>query len=173
MRWSFLACGLVLSACSDGSSSSSSSSSGGTVSDCRYSGTLSGGVEGTIDVNGCATGSDGTFSLAEVNPSTNRNRGIRITLVTPLKGGELGPQPLESVTIFERLEDGSSTLEWSSTSCSIELTKNESAPTEVSENRYVIEGKGSCASPLAPVAPNTRAPVTVAPFEFGAFINPR
>lgn len=170
MRWSFLACGVFffLGACSDDDSSSSSSK--GDV--CRFSGTLSGGLEGAMSANACSTSSGADFAFAELNSSTKTSRGMRVTLVTPLKGGETGPQVVKSVELFESSSDGTGTQEWSSTSCSIELTKSEHSPTEVFENRYLLEGRGTCASAFTPVAPNTRAPVTITPFEFGAFIDP-
>ena len=37
---------------------------------------------------------------------------------------------------------------------------------------YVLEGKGSCSSPLDAVAPNDRMPITLSPFDFGAFVDP-
>jgi hypothetical protein len=97
---------------------------------------------------------------------------MRFVLVTALQGGELGPQPLEKLEIFKREAGGAEELVWRSTSCTLELTKNEHSPTEVFENRYLLEGKGSCSAPLDAVAPNTRMPITVTPFEFGAFVDP-
>ena len=157
---------------SSGSSpSSSSSSSGGQTSDhCFFDGTLSGGVEGKIAVNGCGTSTSAVFTVAEADIVKKTSLGVRFKLVTALKGGELGAQPLTALEIFKR--EGDAELVWRSTACTLELTKNEKSPTDVFENRHLLEGKGTCNGALAAVAPNTRAALTLTPFTFGAFVDP-
>ena len=172
---------LALVACSDDpspagstSSSSSSSSSGGAPasSQCSFTGTLSGGVEGTIAVNGCGAGDSDRVSVAEADILERTSLGVRFKLEARLTGGELGPRPLQSLEIFKLEGRDVPELVWRSTTCTIELTRNERSPTETFENRHLIAGKGSCPGPLEAVAPNTRAAVALTPFEFGAFVDP-
>lgn len=167
---------LALACSGDDSSSTSSgagsSSGGGSDGTCKFSGALSGGVEGSITPNGCAT-SGATFSVAQADLAKKTTLGMRFTLATALKGGELGNQPLAKLDVFQREGEDAPELVWSSTACTIELTKNEKSPTTVFENRFILEGTGACPSPLEPVAPNDRSPITATSFSFGAFINPR
>lgn len=132
---------------------------------------MSGGVEGTITPNGCGSSSTGNFHVVQSDLVKDTSLGLRIYLVTPLKGGELGPQAVERLEIFK--SEGGTDLEWQSTTCTVELTKSEHSPTTVFENRYLLEGKGACPSPIDAVAPNTNAAVTLPTFEFGTFIDPK
>ena len=99
--------------------------------------------------------------------------GAKFNLVTALKGGELGAIPLQSFVIFQRDNKAATTLEWSSTSCTLTLDKNEAAPTTVFKNRFLLAGRGSCPAPLEPTTPNTRPAVMVSAFEMSAFIDPK
>lgn len=163
----FAACG------SDPTATSSASSGNGGGDSCAFTGTLAGGVVGPIQANGCATTSSAVFSIAQADITTGKSLGAKFDLVTPLKGGELGPIPLKSFEIFQREGKGMDQLVWSSTSCVLTLEKNEAAPTSVFENRFILGGRGSCPGPLEPTPPNARQAVTVSDFQISAFVNPR
>lgn len=165
---------LSAAACSSDGDSGTSGTSGtsGSVS-CSFSGTLSGGVSGTITANGCATSSSATFSVAQADITTGRSMGASFELVTPLKGGELGAVPLKSFQVFLREGKGAPQLTWSSTACTLTLERNESSPTNVFKNRFLLAGKGSCTAPLDPTAPNTKPAVTVSAFDMTAFVDPK
>lgn len=166
---------VALVACSSGpsgttGSSGSSGSSGGV--DCSFTGTLSGGVSGTILANGCGTGASSSFSIARADLGAGTSLGAKFDLVTALKGGELGAVPLVRLEIFQRDAKGGTTRTWSSASCTLILDRNEASPTMVFTNRFLLAGHGSCSAALEPDAPNTLPAVTVSPFEMTAFVDP-
>jgi hypothetical protein len=168
-----LACA-ALTACSSSSSSSSGSSgssSGGGV-DCSFTGSLSGGVSGSILADGCGTGPSSTFSIAQADLTAGTSLGARFKVITALKGGELGAIPLERFEIFQRESKAATSRTWSSTSCTLTLDRNEAAPTEVFKNRFLLAGHGSCSAGLQPDAPNTLPAVAVSSFQMTAFIDP-
>jgi len=160
----------VLPACSSGSSGSSGTSTG---VDCSFSGSLTGGVMGTVQANGCGTSTSATFSIAQADITTGTSLGVKFELVTALEGGELGTIPLKSFEVFQREGKPTTSLVWSSTSCTLTLDRNEASPTTVFKNRFLLSGSGSCAASLEATAPNTRPPVTVTAFSMTAFVDPR
>ncbi len=166
---------LLVPACgSDSSGSSGSSGTSGGV-ECNFSGTLSGGLTGSIQVSGCGTTTSATFSVAQSDFTAGTSLGVQFVLVTALQGGEVGTLPLERLEVFKREGKGTEakSLVWSSTSCTLTLDKNVASPTTVFKNRFLLTGHGSCPAPLEPKAPNTGPAVTVSPFEMTAFIDPR
>jgi hypothetical protein len=175
------ALGALVSGCSDGGSRSSAGNDGGTIGPgtggtltdhCYFRGTLSGGVSGAIDANGCGTSGDSVFSIAQADLASGKSLGIRVELTGPLKGGETGVLSLKKLVVFEKRGKDAAQLTWESTGCGVELTKSEHSPTTVFKNRYLLSGKGTCPAPLAPAAGNDKAAVEITPFEFGAFVNP-
>src|SRR5262249_14979899 len=114
-------------ACSGGGSTDSGSSSGASGSssgastnpNCSFSGTLTGGVsDPTIEANGCGTAGGNVFTVTQADFATGTSLGVRVFLVTPLKGGETGAQPLEKLDIFQREAKGQPEVVWSGKSCS-------------------------------------------------------
>ncbi len=155
-----------------GSSDASSSTSGGGPENCSFTGALSGGVTGSIAANGCSTGTSASFAISHVEFVGSTSLGVAFSLKTALKGGETGPIPLTKMEVVQREGENQPQLRWSSDTCTLALDSNVSAPTSVFRNRFELAGHGSCAAPLAPVAPNTKPAVTISPFEFKAFVNP-
>ena len=172
---------LVASALAAGCSSSSTPGSSGTSGtsgastnlDCSFSGSLGGGVVGTIAADGCGTTTSATFSIVQADFATGQSRGVRFELKAALKGGELGEIPLDHVEVFKKDGKNAATLSWSSASCTLTLDKNVASPTNVFVNRFLLAGKGSCSAPFEPTAPNTLPAVTVTAFELTAFVDPR
>jgi len=111
--------------------------------------------------------------MSQADLSTGRSTGASFELATALKGGELGAVPLKTFQVFSREGKGAPQRVWSSASCTLTLERNESSPTNVFKNRFLLAGRGSCTAPLEPVPPNTSPAVTVSAFEMTAFVDPK
>lgn len=172
VRATLLLLPLALAACSSGSSSSSSSSSGGTDGECAFSGEVGGAVNRKLNASGCGSVNN-ALSIFEYDVQTGGRLLFAFTPTKPIVGGQTGSLALEKVEVAYQETKSTPNVLWSSKSCTMEIETNVPAPTSVFANRHLLSGRGACPSPLEPVPPNAMPAVTLTPFEWRTFINPR
>lgn len=171
MRAKHLVLVVALVACSSGSSSSTSSS-GGADGECAFSGEVGGAVSRKLNASGCGSANN-SLSIFEYDVQTGGRLLFAFTPTKAIVGGQTGSLALEKVEVAYQESKSAPNVLWSSKTCTMEIETNVPAPTSVFPNRHLLSGSGACPSPLDPVAPNTMPVVTLTPFQWKTFINPR
>jgi hypothetical protein len=146
------------------------------TSKCYFTGRFSGGMTGGLRASGCGEGytlKDGftNFGMDRIDLMLGRIVSVQFYLATPIPAGVTGHHEVKSLKLYETVNKVES--RWESTTCSIDVEKNDATPLPYDAGpdggaaaHVDITGKGSCPDPAAPINGNTKAPVTISPFQF-------
>jgi hypothetical protein len=141
---------------------------------CAFSACLSGGLVEAFSANdGCGTVGHSTLDWTYYA----QGKGITIfsvNLGTDVPVDQIGPLPVDSVSLDQTFGPDSGVLHWQTPtgSCSVTLTSSTCAPEPVFPNRRILTGTGSCSQPAVPEA-GTGGAVTIGDFWFTGFIDPQ
>lgn len=160
-----IGCALAATACG--------SSGGDGVKDdptgCDGRAQLSGGVDKALDISACGTGGS-TMTLGE---GIGDGVSLRFDLGRELGPTEVGSFPATKASLTARASGGQEVWEAAAGVCTVKLDSR--AAETVGERTTLQYGTGSisCSGPLAAVAPNTKAPVTVGTVTFTGLVPSR
>lgn len=155
----------VVVACDGGGGSSSAASSDEGDEDCRFTTTVSGGLQAEL------TGQSAICAYTSRAISLTEIGGDGVVLIVSF---ERDLQPLQTGTFDATIEVHREHERWVGAQCRVDIASNVKRPSRVdasiSFDSYLLKGSGTCSTPATYRGDaGATAPVAIAPFTFSLY----